>query len=354
MEDKKIEYFSLDEVGNFISSFISYLFRKWGLLVLMIAAGIALGVFYYSRQKAKYQAQTTFILEEKTSAGGGLAGLASQFGVNIGSSGGGNLFSGDNILNILKSKKVVLAVLLSKVDSTVQNSPTLADLYMEFTEMRKGWQKEPLLAKINFAAVKGRITPVEDSVLNLIYQTITKKNIEAERLSKQGSIIKVQVTSENSQFARLMTERLVDEAAQLYMNIKTGTAEANIQQLQWRADSLVVLLNRKSFTAAALQPIDINPAMRTAIVPTEIAGREKAVLAALYSEVVKNLEASKLLLSQQAPVIQLLDSPEYLLNNNKKGLVFITILSTFLIGFIYIVIAFIFFIRSKKRSKIGK
>ena len=79
--------------------------------MLFILVGFALGTVFYYRQKPKYRAVCTFILEEKSSGGGGLSGLASQFGLNIGSLSGGSIFSGDNIINILKSKKVVEQVL---------------------------------------------------------------------------------------------------------------------------------------------------------------------------------------------------------------------------------------------------
>jgi len=119
-----------------------------------------------------------------------------------------------------------------------------------------------------------------------------------------------------------MTERLVDEASKLYLNIRVGRAEASIKDLQQRSDSLLYLLNRKSYTAAISQPLDVNPAIKTAIVPLEIASRDKTVLATLYAEVTKNLEASKLMLAQQTPVIQVLDTPGLTLKNQKRGLVF--------------------------------
>jgi hypothetical protein len=346
MEENKD--YSLADILRMIKSFSRYLFKRWWLLALVMVTGAGLGVVYYYKQKPKYEAATTFILEEKSASGGGLAGLASQFGVNLGGlSGGGSLFAGDNILNILKSRSVVQKVLLSQVEDTSDNR-TLVDFYLDFTGIKKAWQGKPSLTDISFAGTKGQLSAIQDSVLNAIHETITKNNLSTERTSKQGSIIKVQVTAENSLFARLMAERLVEEAAKLYFDIKTGTAEANIQKLQRRSDSLLMLLNKKSFTAAASQPLDINPAMRTASVAGEIATRDKTVLATLYAEVTKNLEASKLVLSQQTPVIQVLDRPAYLLEDKKKGMMFWIV--AFLVGLsaIYVGSAFLYFLRTSE------
>ena len=337
--------FSLRAIVNNINSFIQHLRKKWWMLALVVFAGAGLGTVYYFRQKPKYEAMTTFILEEKSSSGGGLAGLASQFGFNLGGlTGGGSIFSGDNILDIMKSKKIVAGVLLSKIDSSSSQSMSLADYYLEFTGLRKNWQAtKPALGNIAFKDVKNQITPLQDSILNVIYEKILNKNLFTERSSKQSSIIKVKVTAEDCLFARLISERLVSEAANLYINVHTGTAQENIRQLQRRSDSLLLLLNNKSFSAAAVQQLDINPGIRTAAVPVEIATRDKTVIATLYAEVTKNLEASKLLLSQQAPVIQMLDRPGALLDDNKKGILFLLVIFSLISGTLFILFAGAFF-----------
>jgi hypothetical protein len=309
--------------------------------MLLIAAvlGAVIGAFLFSRQEAKYKAVSSFILEEKSAgAAGGLAGIASQFGISAGGlGGGGGIFAGDNILNILKSKYIIQKVLLSHIGETGSDSAkTIGDFYLEFTGLRKSWHNIPALANLNFTIPSKVITPIQDSVLNVIYENILQENLFVERAVKQGTIVKVQVTAPNSLFARLLTERIVSESGKLYTDIKTGTAQAHIDQLEKRADSLLYLLNRKSYTAAASQPLDVNPGLKESLVPGEISARDKSVLAALYAEVAKNLEMSKLLLSQQAPVIQLLDSPGYLLNDNKKGLLFYLIIYGFGVTAIFI------------------
>jgi hypothetical protein len=349
MDAKREDYYTMGELMIGVRSFMDYLLKKWWLLSLFVLAGAGLGAGYYFMQKPKYEAVTTFILEEKSSGGGGLVGLASQFGLNLGSlSGSGSMFAGDNILTILKSKKVVQQVLLSQVGSEVPSSNTLADLYLEFTGVKKSWQKNSQLANIDFRNSKETLSPLQDSILNTIYEVIIKKNLVTERTSKQSSIIRVMITAENALFARLMTERLVEEASNMYLDIRIGTAQDNIRQLQRRSDSLLLLLNNKSYHVAAGQPLDLNPGLRTASVPVEIATRDKTVLATLYAELIKNLEASKLMLAQQTPIIQLLDKPGFLLRDNRKGLFFLVAVSSFVAGLIYVVSSSLFFYFHKK------
>lgn len=348
MEEKKEENLLQIDILGIVQSFLKYLRKKWLQLLLCGIFGAALGVGYYFIQKPRYEAVTTFILEEKSAGSGGLAGLASQFGFNIGSmTSGGSIFAGDNILDILLSKQILYKALLSRPD-TVQGakSQTLADIFLSYKGWKKKWSSKPYLKDISYQGIVDiqMLTPRQDSVLTLIYESLLKNSLIVDRLNKKGSIIKVRVTAPDRLFARSLTEKLVDEAAKLYLDIKTGTAQANIDNMQRRADSLLYLLNRKSYNVAAIQPLDMNPGVKSAVVPTEIAIRDKSVLGTLYAEVTKNLEASKLLLSQQTPVIQILDRPGLLLEDKKSKIIYLIVVGGLLAGFAYVMLAFVHFL----------
>jgi hypothetical protein len=346
MENKE-DYYSFTDIVGGARAFLHHLSKKWWLFIIAAALGAAAGFLLFYIQKPKYEAECTFILEEKQGGMGGLGSIASQFGIDMGGmSGGGSLFAGDNILDILKSRKVVQKVLLTKTD-TAQATLTLADTYLDFSHLKKNWQNKPALAGVNFKNASS-LSPVQDSVLNIIYNLLLKKHLSADRSSKKGTIIKVKVAASDMVFSKLLAERLVDEASKMYLNIKIGTAQRNIERMQFRSDSLLALLNRKSYTAASSQMLDANPGLKTALVPVEIATRDKSVIAALYTEVTKNLEASKMLLSQQTPVIQPLDLPGITLYDNKKGLLFFIIIGIF--AFVAIVVTIIGLVHFMKRS----
>lgn len=350
MDGNKNSYYSTKDVISFMQSFIRYFFKKWKIFGLVIITAIAVAITYYFTQSRKYVAECTFILEEKQSGMSGLGGIASQFGFDIGGLGsGGSIFAGDNILDILKSKKIVYKVLLSGAASDSINNQTLADYFLDFSGWKKKWEKNPNLNSIGYRGLKSQadLSLRQDSVLNLIHRYLLQKYLTVDRQSKKGSIIRVQLTSPDSYFSRILAERLVEETTKLYLDIKTGTAQANINQMQKRADSLLYLLNNKSFAVAASQQLDVNPALRTAVVPVEIGTRDKTVLATLYSEVVKNLEASKLLLTQQTPAIQVLDRPDMLPKDQKFGLIKLNVLFVLGFAFLYVFILFMAFFISR-------
>jgi uncharacterized protein involved in exopolysaccharide biosynthesis len=191
------------------------------------------------------------------------------------------------------------------------------------------------------------MTRLQDSVLYFIFDQIVQKNLVVDRVNKKGSIIKATVVTQSETFSKIFSDRLVHETIQLYVDQKTSLSNRNIARLEKRADSLLRILNNKSYQSASLQILDANTAFRSTAVPVELSQREKTISFALYSEVVKNLEASRMSLASQTPIINMLDTAKYPLLNRKKSIVLILAAASALVVFFSVVIAF-FFYPSKK------
>jgi hypothetical protein len=329
MADKKT--IVLGDVIESVKRFFSYLRSQFVLIALCGLVGLVLPLIYRAFQKPAYAASTTFILEEKSATGGGLAGIASQVGLDLGSLGSGSsLFTGDNILDIIKSRVIIEKVLLTPISGN--SGKTLADLYLEFSGMG-----EKLPAPVSFASPSVAHTVYQDSVLYVMYDQIAKKNVSVDRLNKKGSIFKIITVSQNQVFSKNFAERLLKETTTYYVNVKTSTAASNVKRLQARGDSLLRVLNTKSYNAASFQILDPNVAFKSMSVPAEVSSRDKSIVFSIYAEVTKNLEMSRIALVSQTPVIQLLDVPKYPLMDDRKSYLFLG-----LVGFIAGIFAAIF------------
>ena len=132
----------------------------------------------------------------------------------------------------------------------------------------------------------------------------------------------------NEALAQVFTSRLIDQATRFYIDTKTKRQRNNVNRLQARADSIGLLLNRKTYTASEANAVmlDVNPAYPTANVGLELKQRDKLVLQTIYAEIVKNLEISRTMLIQETPTFQIVDEPELPLKKNRTG---------FLISIIY-------------------
>ena len=321
MSEENIKTLKLLDLVNLISTFLKRLLMNAKLLLVIVSTTTLIALLAYLAQKPNYEAKASFILTDSNPSGGGLSSIGAQFGIDIaGLTGKSGLFAGDNILDILKSRTIVEKVLLSKVDSSLgSNSPTLIDLYLDFSQLKNKWKNiSPELATIQFNSIgKNGNIRLQDSILYLVYKQIVKKNLNAERLNKKGSIILINTQSTNEQFSKLLTERTLKASRDMYIDIKTSNAQANVTRLEREADSLKKILNAKSYQTASLMVADANPAYKQGLVPMELTQRDKTIAMSIYGELVKQLELSKWALAQQTPVIQLLDMPKYPLEDNK-------------------------------------
>lgn len=317
----------LDALGRMLGFLKKHFFK--GVLIILVCT-LAGGVYSFF-QESKYKGTVTFILDEKSNGmSSGLAGLASQFGFDIAGIGGNSgMLAGDNILDILVSQSIVETVLLSKVDSSKGlQSSTLADRYFDLSKLKKKWANKNL-PSVSFADLTSakKHSVLQDSALFVMYERLIKEHVIAERLNKKGSIIKVTTVSSDPLFSKLFTERLVDETRKMYINVKTSVSTANVARLEAKADSLQKVINVKSYQSASLQVLDANTAFKTNAVPAEVSQRDRMVAYAIYTEVVKNLEVSRMAVANQTPVIQVLDITKYPLKDHKKSM-----LSLLLIG----------------------
>lgn len=350
---------SLKELIQKIREWYRYLKTQWWKIAIAGIIGGVIGFVYALMQPITYTAKTTFVVEDPKSSGSGFSGLASlagQFGVDVGGGGGGGLITGDNILLYFKSESLAREVLLSPWDSGGKIS--LADKYIETHDLKKSWIKNEKIGDINFPVNKKNqsYNRLQDSLLQvLINDNILKKQFAIAKVDKKAGFIELSVTMEDEQLAKKYGDELVAVAVKRYIDLKTSRQQKTVDNLQARSDSIGNLLTKKTATSASLQTssatMDVNPLYKTkTIVATELTTRDKTMLATVYAEVVKNLELAKFTLSQEMPVIQIVDEAIFPIKKNNVSKLKMAILLGFVGVFISCIILVTQSIFSKKLS----
>lgn len=305
-----------------LQGWVKYLWKKRLAITLIGGLGAGVGLCYATLKKPVYVAELTFVLEDgRSNPLGAYAGIASQFiGVDFGGAAESGVFSGDNILEFLRSRLMVERTLLSSVTANGKQE-SLAELYINTNDLRDKWNKDPQLKNLKFPVTSDRQTfsLKQDSILYVLYNDIIKKNLTVSKPDKKLSFILVKCTTENELFSKNFTERLVKEATNFYIQTKIQRSKLTTDKLQQKADSIELLLNKRTYSVAAAQDVNLNPVRSMAGVNIELVARDKIVLQTMYSEVVKNLELSKMTLDQETPVIQIVDSPILPLKKEKIG-----------------------------------
>jgi uncharacterized protein involved in exopolysaccharide biosynthesis len=331
------------ELKVLVGQFFKYALSQYKLFLIVCTITAALGLVYGKLQPHTYKATSTFIVEDKSgSRGGGLSGLASQFGIDVGglTGGGAGLFDGDNILEILKSRAIIEKVLLTKIQEDIpQKNSTLAEFYLSFSALGdKLNSKDISIKSLNFSSIdeKSKHSLIQDSVLYLIYKELDK-GIIVEKKNKKSTIITLEASSTNPIFAKIFSENLLKKTSDMYIDIKTGNLSRSIERIQRKADSLESSLTgiyKKSFEIDnTLKLLNANTGIKLNTSSSEAATRDKTVSNTLYGEVVKNLETLKLSLINQTPVIQVIDAAKYPLFDQRTPARYFLLIG-FAVGFV--------------------
>jgi len=338
---------SLKEFISKLNRIISYLFKKWLIIASFMVLGSLSGYLFSYLKPVKYIASITFVIEGAgVGGGGGMSSLAGQFGLDIGASASNSFFSGENIMLFLKSKNLIREVLLSKFDNN--SGITLVDYYLRmrrksgfFSKLNKEPEKYDLFQKNKIE----KLTRSQDSLMQICVEEIINKNLTIEKPNLKSSFIEVKLNSIDELFSQVFITKLVATASERYLESKNKNKLSNLISLERKADSLTLILNNKTYNAAVSQQdlVDANPALKTNSLPSEISSREKAIVATIYSEVIKNLEFSRTLLSQETPVIQIVDQTTFPLYQEKIN----KVKSIMIGGFLSIALVILYLIMAK-------
>ena len=315
------ENISFDEFLYFFNKWKLYFKSKLLFIIVCALVGSAVGFALSKLIKPKYIGELTFALEEKDASGGlgAYAGIASQFGFDLG--GGGGAFAGENILELMKSRLIIEKTLLTQVNYNGQNT-LLVDLYINFNELRDDWKKNKELLNIDFAKTnRENFTIKHDSLLSEFYFDIKNNYLQLAKVDKKLNLVSVKVTSKNEYFSKLFVEQLVKNVTAFYIETKTKKSRKNVEILQFRTDSVKNELDKNMYGAAVSQDQNINMIRAQARVPSVRKQMNVQMLSTMYSELVKNLELSKISLMREEPLIQTIDVPILPLEKVKIGAV---------------------------------
>ena len=328
MTNTGTETIKYSELKAVVQRFLNYFISQYKLILYITLITSALGLLYGKIQPSTYKATSTFIVEDKSGkGGGGLSGLASQFGIDVGglTGGGAGLFDGDNILEIIKSRSIIEKVLLTKMEEPSSlKGQTIADYYIQINNLAPAFESKNINVKsLNFAGLTegAKHTVQQDSILYILFSRINK-DLNVEKKNKKSTIITLEVVSGDQVFSKTFAEQLLKQTSDLYIDIKTGNLSRSIERIQQKADSL-----QRSLSNIYQNSFQINSSR------TEISNRDKTFSSTLYAEVVKNLETLKLSLINQTPVIQVLDTPKYPLFDQRTPARYSLIIG-FAIGFV--------------------
>ncbi len=334
---EKNDEISFKDLVLMFNNMLKYLKTKWLVICLLGVFGGLLGFTYAYFQKPVYTASLTFVLEDEKSGGGltGALGLASSLGIDLGASAG-SAFSGANLIELMMSRTLIEKALLNpiKLDG---KTISLAEYYLDFTKLREEMNKKELLANIHYNINENRtnFSLQKDSLLGEIYQNIVKNFLTVSQKDKKVSIISIDVKTINESFSKSLTESVIKEVSEFYIETKSRKAKTNVSILQRQADSIRNELNAaiSGVAQASDNVFNLNTALNIRRTPSTTRQVDVQANTAILTQLVTNLEMAKVTLLKETPLIQIIDKPILPLKKEKLSKLKSLILGGFLASF---------------------
>lgn len=337
---------SLFDLVSLFNEYKNYLLKNIKLIIVLSFSGAVIGLACSFLIKPKYTAKITFSLIDGTMGKGGLMDLASNFGLSS-LMGGNDVFSGDNLLEIIQSKYAIDKTLLTPVDYQGKKV-NLIDIYIDYNHLKEKWarSKKQGVRNLNFPVGQARetFTREQDSILSVLYKKFILKNeLVVVRKSKKIAMSEVSFTSKNELFSKLFVENLMNQTYIFYKQTKTAQTNHNLEKMVQTADSIRRLYENALTKSSTMSRVNINQALQIAVVPKIKQENDAQLYASVYAEVLKNLETVKLDLARETPIVQIVDTPRFPLEVKRIG----KIKGTFF-GGVYALILTVLFLILKK------
>lgn len=308
-----------------LAGLFQYVLRRWYILLISGVVGALAGIMYATFQQPRYASNVTFALEENNGNMNGAFNLAAELGLSLGS-GSGNLFTGENILQVLTSRRIIEAVLLS-VDSSGPQKITLADRYLAM-----GAKGKATTIQFPVTLPRAKYTYQQDSILYTVYQSIVNGDLTIGKPDKRATIFALSFTSADEKFTQLFSERILEMTTVFYTELRTKRSLETIEILEQRLSELKGGLYTAFSDQAASRDANVNPAFSSANVPLQKQQFNVGIYGSAYTELYKNLEIARYQYLQQKPLVQIIDGPALPMKKIKTGRLFAGLAGACLLG----------------------
>lgn len=340
------ERITLKEFFLKIGEWAKYLLKRWLFLLLFAVVGALLGLLYSHFKKPLYVARSTFVLFENNRASGGAlaqyASIAALAGINLGQDDG-DIFQGDNIVELYKSRLMIQKTLLSEVEIKGKKQ-LLIDRYLDYNKLRQKWTENVDPKAFHFSLNKeGNYSRLQDSLLGLAVKDINKNYLYVGKSDPKLSIIKAEVKANDEAFAKLFNDQLVKNVNDFYVQSKTKKSSENLIILQHQTDSVKAIMEKAVYAQAATLDATayLNPTRQVLRTSIQRGLFSIETNKAILSELIKNLEMTKMSLLKETPLIQVIDRPVLPLDNSnlsRKASLAIGAAFFLFIGIVYLLI----------------
>ena len=127
--------------------------------------------------------------------------------------------------------------------------------------------------------------------------------------SDETSIVTIKCSSNDELFSKKLAESLVNEVSEYYIHAQTAQARNTLNFIKNRSDSVLIELKIAELNYARHKDSNYGIYKAEGLIEEIRLQRKVEILTIMYSEIVKNLEISKVSLLNQKPLVNIIDLP---------------------------------------------
>lgn len=292
--------------------------KNWKYVLLFGVLGGALGFLYDYKNLTDptYKSVTQFYLETAAPTND-YGGFANMFGG--GGGGGTGLFSGENLITLIKSTDFVEKILLKEI--TVGGKKEIIANYFHRKNQPKPKPTEEKVKdeyKVLTHTNKEKFTLEEFNSLAIVKgPAVAATNLEPD---EKTSFMTLGVTTFDDTLSKVYAEVFLENLREYYLDSKTSKIKTTIQRQERIVDSLKYLAQSNESSLARVQDQNQEAVFEQGKIQEQRLNRKTQMLTNSYQEQERSLQTLKLQLYQDSPLFKITSPQRYPLAEAKPSL----------------------------------
>ncbi len=318
------DQFSFKDIIIKVVNFKNLIVKNWKLILIMMLVGSAIGYAYelYNKEKPVYLAKIIFNMENGSPSGGGGGGfsdIANALGLGGGAAQNGGLFSGDNFIELLKTKNIYNRAILSKIKIKGKDV-IFGNYYLEKSGVLEDELKDDIdLKTFKFKHDKyEQCTPKEKKQVRLLQNMLMPITMLGSE-GKKTSFMSLGVATRNDTLSYHWAYLYLKIVTDFYKETKTQKTRELQILIKDRVDSLKRELYRTQGAAARYADQNQQIIVQEGLIQQQRLQANSGQLQALYFDAVRQLDNLNFSVAKETPLFTKIDEPELPISPEKKS-----------------------------------
>ncbi len=283
------------------------LVRNWKIILVLCLLGYGIGyaLDIYLKKPVQYEANILFNLGAGSSSTSQFGQMAGMFG--LGGAPDANVYTGENFLYFVNSRPVLERALMKEVE-VGDKKMLLANFVIDSSTIREEeWKDNPKLENFHFKSdsING-FSDFEHRALNTVVDVVKVATVVYEP-DRKSSFLMLTVHFKSELLAERWANTMLETVEEVYTENQTSKTRKTLRLLQSRADSLNRILTGAENNLARQMAYSENIVVPEGQARVTKLQRNSQFITQLYAEAMRNVEAMKVSLVQEAPLFTIIE-----------------------------------------------